>query len=167
LLSPLVEDRRIAESKATLLEEDLRRGVPLHQACLERLGSCPARFLPQTAHGDPCGLTVRAYYGVWITRQMPPMVKASRAAKYREYFAGVILPAVGNVPLSKLTTQVLKDFQAKLFQRTIRGRPIRVKTVRNIIDGHLRALYRDAREELEDKLFFSAIRSRGSAGRRR
>src|SRR5262249_29447314 len=122
-------NRRIAESKATLLEEDLRRGVPLHQACLERLGSCPTRLVPPPAYGDLRGLTVRAYYDVWITRQMPPMVKASRAAKYREYFAGVILPAVGNVPLSKLTTQVLKDFQTKLFQRTIRGRPIRVKTV--------------------------------------
>ena len=79
------------------------------------------------------------------------MVKASRTKKYRQYFAGVILPALGEYPLTELSTQALKEFQAELFKRTIRGRPVRVKTVRNTVDGYLRALYRDAREELEDK----------------
>jgi hypothetical protein len=79
------------------------------------------------------------------------MVKASRAKKYRQYFTGIILPALGELPLAELSTQALKEFQVELFKRTIGGRPVRVKTVRNTVDGYLRALYRDAREELEDK----------------
>jgi hypothetical protein len=46
----------------------------------------------------------------------------------------------------RLRKLVLIDFQAKLFRRQVRGRPITVKTVRNLIDWHFRALYRDARD---------------------
>jgi integrase len=144
-------NRRLAETRATLLEEDLRNGVPLYKPCLNRLGACPARLFPPTEYGDLTALTIRGYYDEWIKRQTPPMVKRSRVEKYRQYFAGIILPAIGNIPLNALTTQALKDFQAQLFQRRVRGRHVRVKTVRNIIDGYLRALYRDAREQLEDK----------------
>lgn len=33
----------------------------------------------------------------------------------------------------------------------VRDRPINIKTVRNVIDWHFRALFRDAREELEEQ----------------
>ena len=148
---PRGRNRRLTETKAVLLEEDLRNGVPLHEACFKRLGACPIKLLPTSEYGDLTALTVRGYYDGWIKRQTPPLVKRSRVEKYRQYFTGVILPVLGNLPLMALTTQTLKSFQGSLFQRTVRGRPVKVKTVRNIVDGYLRALYRDAREELEDK----------------
>jgi len=41
-----------------------------------------------------------------------------------------------------------------------------IKTVRNVIDWHFRALYRDAREELEEQESSWATPSRASVGRR-
>lgn len=45
----------------------------------------------------------------------------------------------------------LREFRRWLCERTVHGRPISIKTVRNVIDWHFRALYRDAREELEEQ----------------
>src|SRR6516225_7397248 len=93
-------NRRLAETRARLLEEDLRSGVPLYQACLNRLGACLARLFPPTQYGDLTALTIRGYFDEWIKRQTPPMVKRSRGEKYRTYFNGIILPAIGNIPLN-------------------------------------------------------------------
>ena len=47
--------------------------------------------------------------------------------------------------LSAIGTGELKDFQVKLLDRGLK-----VKTVRNIIDGSFRAFYRDARAEFDE-----------------
>jgi integrase len=77
---------------------------------------------------------------------VPPAVRQSAADRHRLAFERIILPHLGRFALADLTPAVLLDFRAALFQRQFKGRTIKVKTVRNILDGNLRALYRDARE---------------------
>jgi integrase len=92
-------------------------------------------------------VTVGEYYeDIWIKRKVPPAVRVSAAKRHRRCFQSVILPRWRDVPLVQITTVGLIDFQTELFRRQVRGRPITVKTVRNLIDWHFRALYRDARD---------------------
>jgi hypothetical protein len=77
---------------------------------------------------------------------VPPAVRQSAATRYRMGFERIILPRLGDLPITEITPAVLLDFRAELFQRKFHGRTIKVKTVRNILDGHLRALWRDARD---------------------
>ena len=82
----------------------------------------------------------------------PACVAAGEAArKHRQYFASGILRYWRDVPLQEITVGALREFRAPLAQRTIPDRPISQKTICNIIDGHLRPLYRDVREELEEQ----------------
>lgn len=78
-------------------------------------------------------------------------MRVSTARRHRTYFERVILPVWRDVPLDEITVSGLRDFRSRLGERTVRGKPIKMKTVRNILDGHFRALYRDAREELEEQ----------------
>lgn len=91
------------------------------------------------------------FYDTWILRQQPPDVRVSTAKRHRTYFDGVILPVWRDVPLDEVTVSALREFRSRLCERTVRDRPISLKTVRNILDWHFRALYRDAREELEER----------------
>jgi hypothetical protein len=142
---------RVLSAKAVLIEEDLGRGRRLADALLDRIGSCPSRLLPDAERrlNSRASITVGEYYEGWIARQKPPLVRPTNAEKHRYYFEGVILPFWRHVPLVEVRGARLKEFQASLFERRVCGRPIKVKTARNIIDGHFRALLRDAREELD------------------
>ncbi len=142
---PRGKHRRVVHAKAVLIEERLRAGAPLHRALLDVLGDCPPRLVPRRT-SDTSPTTVQSYYERWIARQVPPAVRQSAAVRYRLAFERIILPHLGQLALRDLTPAVLLDFRAVLFQRQFQGRTIKVKTVRNILDGTLRALYRDARE---------------------
>lgn len=137
-------NRRVLEAKAVLINARLQEGAALHQALLDVLGDCPPRLLPRRPMGK--GARLRDYYAVWIARQVPPAVRQSAATRYRINFERIILPRLGDLVLTDLTPAVLLDFRAELFQRKFQGRTIKLKTVRNIIDGQLRPLWRDARD---------------------
>ena len=138
--------RRTLEAKAVLIEADLKKGRALHQALLDHLGDCPPMLMPPIA-APPPPVTVGAYYReTWIKRQTPPAVRLSTAKRYRWCFESTILPVWRDVPLSEVTAARLLDFRARLFERRVHDRPITIKTVRNILDWHFRALFRDARD---------------------
>ncbi|MBI2999137.1 MAG: tyrosine-type recombinase/integrase [Deltaproteobacteria bacterium] len=63
---------------------------------------------------------------------------------YRQHFETYILPKFKDVRLLAIGTGYLTEFRVELLRRGLS-----VKTCRNIIDGSLRALYRDARAELD------------------
>ena len=85
-------------------------------------------------------LTAGEYYEAWIARKLPPVVRPSRARDYRNHFRTYILDYLGEVPLRELTLDHLEDLRTRL--RT--ERRLSMKTVRNVIDGSLRAMMRDA-----------------------
>lgn len=142
------DGRRVLEARAVLVDADLRKGRAIHEALLDHLGDCPPHLLPpQVVKPAPELVTVGEYYeSVWIKRKVPPAVRVSAAKRHRRCFESVILPRWRDVPLVEITTAGLIDFQAELFRRQVRGRPITVKTARNLIDWHFRSLYRDARD---------------------
>src|SRR5262249_52736972 len=92
------------------------------------------------------------------------LVRRALIRDYTQAFNRYILPAFGNVRLAALKTGALIDFRGDLLARRLS-----VKTCRNIIDGHFRALFRDARAEVEaiqGRDPFLDIRwPRGKAGR--
>ena len=146
-------NRKLVEAKATLIEEDLRKRKPLHKALLDNLEACPLKFLPapERRFRSTKSPTVGEYYATWIQRQQPPDVRVSTAKRHKTYFEAVILPVWRDVPLEDVAVSALREFRRQLSERTVRDRPISMKTVRNVIDWHFRALYRDAREELEEQ----------------
>jgi hypothetical protein len=93
------------------------------------LGSCP---------------TVQEYYERWIELQVPPLVRRSRTRDHKQAFRKHILPRFGSMALIELKTAMLRSWQAELLKT------LKVKSVRNIIDSSFRALYRDARAEIDE-----------------
>ena len=100
--------------------------------------------------------TVAVYFDPWIERQIPPLVRRRTACEYRNHFKTYLLPRVGDVPLLESEYNRLYGLQLALFRTPLqRQRPdgrttLSVKTVRNIVDGSLRAMYRDARKEFPE-----------------
>jgi integrase len=104
--------------------------------------------------------TVAVYYPEWIGLQIPPLVRRRTAAEYESHFNTYLLRRIGNVPLLDVDYRLLHGLQLELFKQPLQrpradGRTtLSVKTVRNIVDGSLRAMYRQARKD------FSALAGR-------
>jgi integrase len=88
--------------------------------------------------------TVEEFFERWIESKVEPLYRRSTIRNYRIHFKGYILPAFKHVRLAAITTKDLNDFRVSLLKRGLA-----VKTARNIIDASFRALYRDARIDIE------------------
>jgi integrase len=80
------------------------------------------------------------FYESWIKRKVPPFVRVSAARDYHDHFRLHILDRLGDLPLAELSLEHLEDLRAHLQTQ----RNLSIKTIRNVIDGSLRALVRDA-----------------------
>ena len=89
--------------------------------------------------------TVQQYFDKWIEKKIEPLFRRGLIRDYRQHFGTHILPRFKDMRLSAIGTGELKEFQVKLLNRGLK-----VKTVRNIIDGSFRAFYRDARAEFDE-----------------
>jgi integrase len=87
--------------------------------------------------------TVESFYNEWIEKKVPPLVRHSRLRDYKQAFGAYILPRFKHTSLADIKTKQLVDFQVELLKNGLS-----VKTVRNIIDGVFRAMFRDARVEI-------------------
>ena len=88
--------------------------------------------------------TVEDFFERWIETKVEPLVRRTTIRDYRMHFKAYILPALKHVPLAALATRDLNDFRVSLLKSGLA-----VKTARNIVDGSFRAMYRDARIEIE------------------
>ena len=89
--------------------------------------------------------TVKQFYERWIQTKVEPLFRRALIRDYRQAFNCYILPAFGDTRLLAIGNKELTDFRLSLLRKGLS-----VKTCRNIIDGSFRALYRDARADLED-----------------
>ncbi len=97
--------------------------------------------------------TLSEYYVKWIARKQPPVVRPGQARDYRLHLENYVLPALINDggctrPLGELLVGEIRPAHLEdLRQQLLRGtrRPLKLKTVRNIMDASFRALLRDAR----------------------
>jgi integrase len=108
---------------------------------LRRFGS------PLPAENAP---TVREYYDRWIPRKKPPDVRPSLTRVYASHFDHHLLELAGDWRIDQIGQGHLLWLRAELRKRASasnrnRGRRLSEKTIRNMIDGSLRALCRDAR----------------------
>lgn len=141
----------LADAKARLIAEALRSGTPLHLALIEILGDCPPNLVPQDEQVKRRQeMTVGIGAEEWYASLQALRRRKSLLSKTRSYLDGVILPFWKNVRLVDVTPARVEKFQASVLLRTriqrnretgeLEERPIRVKTARNIVAGHFRAL---------------------------
>lgn len=138
-------NRARVKRQAELIGAELRLGVFDYLKWFPN-GNRAALFL--AARGGPPNAasttrwTVRGYYGAWIERKTPPLVRASAERDYRCHFSNYILDALGDVLMAELSLGHLEDLRTAL-----RKRELSDKSIRNVIDGSLRAMFRDAADE--------------------
>jgi integrase len=89
--------------------------------------------------------TVRQFYEEWVEKKKPPFVRLSLQRDYRQSFTKNILPFMGDAELNSVTVDMLENFRIHL----VTERGLALKTARNIIDGSLKAMLRDAGRRLD------------------
>jgi integrase len=106
------------------------------------------------------GPTLREYYETWINDKSPPLVRKAQARDYRRHLEKYILPRIGELPVSIITARDILGLRSSLMERGLRGKPLKLKSVKNILVGSLRAMLRDARvvDHLLDHDPFDGVR---------
>ena len=140
-------DRRRAqmEAKAAVMSQDMAEGRFDYLHWFPK-GSKVHLFRPApTLKAAPKTLTGYVE-GIWLPRQVPPNVRASLEETYRKHWRKHVKPAFGPLPFSAITTAALVDFKTTLTAPEPKGKGLKMKTARDIIDATFRALYRDARK---------------------
>jgi integrase len=89
--------------------------------------------------------TVKEFFDSWILKKIEPLFRRSQVRDYNQHFNTYILPKFRQIRLLAVGTADLTDFRVELLRKGLS-----VKTARNIIDGSFRALYRDARAEIDE-----------------
>jgi integrase len=84
-------------------------------------------------------ITIKKYYEQWIKRKESESLRPSRIKSYKQHFNCYVLSGLGQQSLTGLDVARLSAFLSALYARGISQ-----KTARNILDGSLRALWRDA-----------------------
>jgi integrase len=141
-------NRARVDARATIMTEEIEAGTFDYLRWFPN-GNLAHLFRPALGPvpEPPPIVTVRAYAEqTWLPRKVPPLVRASLADTYRSALRAHILPALGETTLADLTPMHLEDLKA-LMTRTVAkgGKGLKMKTAWDVIDGVLRALYRDAR----------------------
>ena len=136
-LSDTLHNRRLVEKQAALIGAEIRSSVFDYLKWFPN-GNRATDFLrPKIAPSHVP--TVREFYEHWIKSRVSPTVRQSLARDYRNHFRNYVLDCLGDLPLSAVTLAHLEDLRSQL-----RGRGLSEKTIRNAIDGSLRAMMRDA-----------------------
>jgi Phage integrase, N-terminal SAM-like domain len=94
-------------------------------------------------------LTIKEVYATWIEKKKPPFVRKSLERYYRQAFNKNVLPFMGDLELNSVTVETLEDFRLHLVEE----RKLTLKTARNVIDGALRPIFRDAGRRMERNPF--------------
>ena len=80
-------------------------------------------------------------------------MRKSLERDYRQAFTKNILPFMGNLEINSVSVDTLESFRFHLVEE----RKLALKTARNIIDGSLRAMFRDAGRRLERNPFIDSL----------
>ena len=142
------KNRAKAEARAVLMTEEIERGEFGYLRWFPN-GNKAHSFKPKQAVAvEIKPLTVRQYYEEWIEKKKPPFVRRSLERDYRQAFR-IINPFMGDTGLNDLTTDTLESLRMHIVEE----RKLSLKTARNIIDGSLRAMVRDAGRRIDRNPF--------------
>jgi len=144
------KNRTKAEGKAVEITEEIKGGTFNYLKWFPK-GNKAHEFAPKdsTAPAENKPLTVRRFYEEWIEKKKPPFVRLSLRRDYQQSFKKNILPFMGDLDLNGVTVDTLENFRFHL----VTERGLALKTARNIIDGSLKAMLRDAGRRLDRNPF--------------
>jgi hypothetical protein len=129
------EGRAKLQARAKVISDEMAAGTFDYLRWFPH-GNQAQRFRPP----PPAALTVCEYAETrWLPSKAPGFVRRSRLRDYRRHLRH-ILAHVGDVLLADLNPAHLEQVR-----RALREHGLAVKTIRNVVDGTFRALYRDAR----------------------
>lgn len=106
------------------------------------------------------GPTVREYYVQWIADKHPPLVRRAQERDYRRHLEKYVLPRLGHLPIGELTARDVLGLRSALLACGLKGKPLTLKSVKNIVAGSFRAMCRDARilDRVLDRDPFDGVR---------
>src|SRR5690349_6457304 len=84
-------------------------------------------------------VTVKGYYEKWIETKKPPITRPNCRSAYVSHFQAHVLGHFRSMPLRNLGTEQLSGFRNSMVQSGLS-----LKSARNVIDGSLRAMWRQA-----------------------
>ena len=143
------DNRAAVDRLAALVGAALRAGRSVAEidAILDRTrvaDSAAARPLPAPARSASGGPTVASYFESWIQSRQA-VARRSSVLDYTRHFRRYILPSLGSVALADLRAADIRGLQGELLAQPARhGGTLSTKTVRNIINGSLKAMLADA-----------------------
>jgi hypothetical protein len=110
---------------------------------------------PEWAQGIPCptpvsAVTVGGYAETWLPRQRPPFVRPAQQRDYERDIRRCVLPTwiedeTGRRQFGDLLVVAVAPKHLLQLRERLVARRLALKTVRNIMDASLRAMFRDAR----------------------
>jgi integrase len=144
------KNRVKAEGKALEITDEIKAGTFSYLKWFPK-GNKADEFRPKesTRAVETKPLTVRKYYEEWIEKKKPPFVRKSRERDYRQAFNCYIIPFMGNSELNDVTADTLENFRIYLTQE----RKISISTAKNVLEGSLRAMFRDAGKQIKRNPF--------------
>jgi integrase len=143
------KNRQRMEARAVLMSEEIERGEFDYLKWFPD-GNRADEFRPKVPTLEQkTPQTVKQFYEEWILKKKPPLVRRSLERGYRHHFNCYVLPFMGELELDAVTVDTLENFRLNLIEE----HEISVKTARNVIDGSLRAMFRDAGRRLQRNPF--------------
>jgi integrase len=143
------KNRQRMEARAVLMSEEIERGEFDYLKWFPN-GNKAEEFRPKVPVLEQKKLqTVKEFYEEWILKKKPPLVRRSLERDYRQHFDCYIIPFMSEIELNSATVDTLENFRLKLIEE----HKLSVKTARNVIDGSLRAMFRDAGRRIESNPF--------------
>ena len=137
------------KARAILISEEIEQGTFDYLKWFPE-GNRTNAFRPKPERaGESKPLTVGEFFKEWIPRKKPPFARRSLERDYKQAFNKNVLPFMGDFDLNNVTVDTLEDFRMYLVEE----RRLSVKSARNIIDGSLRAMFRDAGRRIERNPF--------------
>jgi len=146
-------NRDKAERVAAAIDGEIKAGLFTQQryGFYFPFGNRAAEFAAARTIATPstCDLTLKAYSEMWLPRQCTPFVRAAQQRDYqrdvRVTLAVPITTPDGKVPLGDLRLVDLAPRHLLELRDQLLRRGLALKSVRNMVDASLRAMYRDAR----------------------
>jgi integrase len=137
--------RRKMENKAEVMSQEMAEGRFDYLRWFPQGAKAHLFTAPGAVTTAPKTVLTAYVEGTWLP-QKEPLVRKWAAITYRKHWRKHIKPAFGARPLTAITTAALRDFRTALTAPEPRGKGLKVKTARDIIDATFRAIYRDARK---------------------
>ena len=143
-------NRAKAEGKAVEITDEIEAETFNYLKWFPK-GNKAHEFRPKdsTAPAENKPVTVRKFYEEWIEKKKPPFIRIGLQRNYKQDFKSNILPFLGDMELNSVTIDTLESFRIHLVDE----QGLALKTARNIVDGSLRAMFRDGGRHIDRNPF--------------